>query len=390
MLLFMQNFDALEVGRLRDPYSIKWNLFPEGVLPLWVADMDFPIADEIKKAILARLEYNVGYPFMGGDPRLIAAIIRQQEHYGLMGLEAKDLMFVSSVVPGLYAAVQGLTSVGDEVLTQTPIYPPFLSSVRDHGRVALENPMRLVEGRWEIDFVQLESLMTAKTKVFMLCNPQNPTGRVFLRAELEKLAAFVLKHDLLVITDELHSMLRLEGEHIAFASLSPEISMRTVTLTGPCKAFNTAGLGGGVIISQNPDLLERIKKATKGLMGHPNVLGMEMWRVGLEESSAWLEGTLDYLRANRDFLKTWLEHHLPEVTCIPAEGTYLAWLDFNKFSFAADVHKILLEEAKVGLNDGPPYGLGNTGWVRLNFATSRAILTEALTRIKTCIRARVD
>ena len=386
----MSNFDALEPSRLRDPYSIKWNYYPEDVLPLWVADMDFPIAEEIKKAIIARLEYNLGYPFIGGDPRLLAAIIRQQESYGLLGLENKNLMLVSSVVPGLYAAIQGLTSVGDEVITQTPIYPPFLSSVRDHGRIALENPMRRTESGWEIDFIHLESLVTPKTKVFMLSNPQNPTGRVFKRSELEQLADFVLRHDLLVITDELHSMLRLEGQHIAFASLSPEMAARTVTLTGPCKAFNTAGFGGGVIIAHNTALLERIQKATKGLMGHPNIFSMEMWRVGLEESGAWLEETLNYLRDNRDFLNSWLMQHLPEVTCIPAEGTYLAWLDFNKFGFAKDIYKILLEEAKVGLNDGPPYGAGYSGWLRINFATSRAILTEALTRIETCIRSKVD
>jgi cysteine-S-conjugate beta-lyase len=386
----MSKFDALEPSRLRDPYSIKWNLYPEGVLPLWVADMDFGVAEEIKKAVVARLEYGVGYPFMGGDPRLLSAIIRQQESYGLMGLEHKNLMLVSSVVPGLYAAIQGLTSVGDEVITQTPIYPPFLNSVRDHGRVALENPMVLTDSGWEIDFVHLESLVTDKTKVLMLCNPQNPTGRVFKRIELEKLADFVLRHDLLVVTDELHAMLRLEGEHVPFASLSSEIAARTVTLTGPCKAFNTAGFGGGVMIAQNMVLLEKIQKATKGLMGHPNIFSMEMWRVGLEESGAWLEEILDYLRANRDFLSTWLEQHLPEVTCIPAEGTYLAWLDFNKFPFAKDMFKILLEEAKVGLNDGPPYGAAYSGWLRINFATSRAILEEALTRIETCIRSKVD
>ncbi len=386
----MPNFDALEPAALRDPYSVKWNHYPDGVLPLWVADMDFPIAEEIKKAVLARLEFGVGYPFMGGDPRLLSAIIAQQEDYGLHGLEPQHLMLVSSVVPGLYASIQGLTAVGDEVITQTPIYPPFLTSVRDHGRVALENPMVVRDGRFEIDFEHLETLVSPKTKVLMICNPQNPTGRVFERAELEKLADFVLRHNLLVVTDELHAMLRLEGEHIPFASLSPEIAQRTITLTGPCKAFNTAGFGGGVMISHNTELLAQIQKATKGLMGHPNILSMEMWRVGLEECGTWLEQTLDYLRANRDFLSTWLEQHLPEVTCIPAEGTYLAWLDFNKFPFGSEVHKFLLEEAKVGLNDGPPYGALYQGWLRINFATSRAILTEALERIERCIRARVD
>ncbi len=390
MLKAMPNFDALEPAYLRDQYSIKWNLYPEGVLPLWVADMDFPIAKEIKQALINRLEYNVGYPHMTGDPRLVSAILEQQAGFGWTGLQPEHLMFVSSVVPGLYASILGLTHAGDEVLTQTPIYPPFLMSIRDHGRVALENPMLCDNNGWSIDFAHLETLVTDSSKVFMLCNPQNPTGRVFTRAELEQLAAFVLRHDLLVISDELHAMLILEGEHIPFASLSPEIAARTVTLTGPCKAFNTAGIGGGVILSNNLDLLNRIKAATKGLMGHPSSFSLEMWRVGLESGGTWLEETLHYIRANRDFLDSWLRQHLPEVRCIPAQGTYLAWMDFTKFSFAKDLHKILIEEAKVGLNDGPPYGRGNEGWLRINFATSRAILTEALERMERCIRARVD
>jgi cysteine-S-conjugate beta-lyase len=385
----MNDFDGLEPSQLRDPYSIKWNLYADGVLPLWVADMDFPIANEIKRALIQRLEYNVGYPFMTGDPNLVKAIAKQQNGFGLRGLEAKHMMFVSSVVPGLYASVLGLTEPGDEIITQTPIYPPFLTSITDHGRVALHNPMRMLPGGWELDFEQLETLPTPKTKVLMLCNPQNPTGRVLTRAELERLAAFVIKHDLLVITDELHADLRLEGEHIAFASLSEEISQRTVTLTGPCKAYNTAGIGGGVIMSHNTALLERIGKATKGLMGHPTCLSMTAWQVGLEESQGWLEQVNNYIRANRDFLTAWLSERLPEVRYLPPEGTYLAWMDFNAYPDAKNLHKIFIEEAKVGLNDGPPYG-GElyAGWLRINLATSRAILEEALTRIETCLKNR--
>jgi cysteine-S-conjugate beta-lyase len=383
----MHNFDHLEPQKLRDPYSIKWNLFPADVLPLWVADMDFPIANQIKTALIQRLEYNVGYPHFNGDPKLIAAIVRQQESYGLNGLESQHFLWTSSVVPALYACIQGLTQVGDEVITQTPVYPPFLTSVRDHNRVALENPMKIVDGQWEIDFEHLETLPTHKTKILMLCNPQNPTGRVFVRSELERLADFAKRHNLIIVSDELHSMLRLEGQHIPIASLSEDAQNRTLTLTGPCKAFNTAGLGGGVILAHNTALLEKIQKATKGLLGHPNALGMEMWRAGLEESGAWLEDILEYLRGNRDFLGQWLEQNLPEVRCIPAQGTYLAWLDFNALPNAADLHKIFLEQAKVALNDGPPYGAGNAGWLRINFATSRAILQEALERIGRAVKS---
>jgi cysteine-S-conjugate beta-lyase len=382
-------YDSLDPSTLRDRYSIKWNLYPEGVLPLWVADMDFPVADTVKAALLERLKSNLGYPLMGGDPQLVAAIIKRQAEFGLTGLEIQHFNFVSSVVPGLYAAVQGLTKPGDEIITMTPIYPPFLTSITDHARVALQNPMVFGDAEWQIDFAQLETLPTDLTRVFMLCNPQNPTGRVFRRDELKKLAAFVERHDLLVITDELHAELILDGSHIAFASL-PGMRERTVTLTGPCKAYNTAGLGGGVMLSHNTALLDRIKIATKGLMGHPNCLSMTMWQAGLEESGEWLRETLEYIRGNRDYLTVWLRDHLPEVRYHPLEGTYLAWMDFNAFPFAATLHKILVEEARVGLNDGPPYGKGYSGWLRINLATSRAILEEALTRVERCIRSRVD
>jgi cysteine-S-conjugate beta-lyase len=382
-------YDDLDPAALRDRYSVKWNLYPDGVLPLWVADMDFPIAEVVRSAMMNRLQSNLGYPLMGGDPQLVAAITKRQAEFGLLGLETKHFNFVSSVVPGLYAAVLGLTETDDEIITQTPIYPPFLTSITDHGRVALQNPMRFTDTSWEIDFDGLETLPTQKTKVFMLCNPHNPTGRVFTREELERLAAFVQKHDLLVISDELHAELILDGSHIAFASL-PGMVQRTVTLTGPCKAYNTAGLGGGVMLSFNTELLEKIKKATKGLMGHPNSLSMTMWQAGLEESGAWLSDTLNYIRGNRDYLTAWLRDHLPEVRSHPLEGTYLAWMDFNAFPFATDLFKILLEDAKVGLNDGPPYGAGYSGWLRINLGTSRAILVEALSRIERCIRARVD
>jgi cystathionine beta-lyase len=382
-------FDTLEPEALRNAYSVKWTLYPEGVLPLWVADMDFPISERVRAAMHARLDATLGYPPMAGDPALLEALVKKQAQYGLHDLEPQHLWLVSSVVPGLYAAVQGLSAPGDEIVTMTPIYPPFLTSITDQGRVALQNPMQFTLDGWRIDFSQLETLPTPKTTVFMLCNPQNPTGRVFTRAELEGLAKFVERHDLLVISDELHAELILEGAHVPFASL-PGMRERTVTLTGPCKAYNTAGLGGGVMIAHNTALLERCKRATKGVMGHPNALSMTMWQAGLGDESGWLPDVLSYIRGNRDFMRDWLRDHLPEVRFGGLEGTYLAWLDFNAFPDADKLFKTLLEDAKVALNDGPPYGTGYSGWLRINLATSRAILTEALTRIERRLRAGQD
>lgn len=379
--------DDLDPNLLRDAkgYSVKWHYFPADVLPMWVADMDYPVAGEIIEAIKTRLEYRLGYPQMGGDRGLLEAILAQQSRFGLSGLTPENLWLTTSVVPAIYAALLGLTSMGDEVITQVPVYHPFLNALRDYNRVAKHNPLVQQNGTWAIDFDQLESLVTPATRLLMLCNPQNPTGRVFSRAELERLAEFALKHRLWVMVDELWSELIYEGQHIPLASLSDEIAQRTVTLTGPCKAFNTAGLGGGVAISHNQEILNRMKKATTGVMGHPNVLAMTMWQAGLEQGQGWLEAVRSYLKANRDSITSFVKQ-MPQVGYIPAQGTYLAWFDLSQLPFAAEAQKVMLEQAKVALNDGVIFGEGFKGWLRLNFATSRGLLQEGLERMARVIQ----
>ena len=382
-----QNYDDLTSENIYDPNSIKWNYFERDVLPLWVADMDFLPAPEILGALKARVDTWLGYSSMAGSPKLLESIVAHMTSFGWTGLEPKNIWFVSGVVPGMYASILGLSSVGDEIISQTPIYPPFMSSIKDHGRVMLSNKMLLGDNGWTIDFENLESLVTPGTRMLMLCNPHNPTGRVFTRSELEKLAAFVLKHRLWVISDELHANLILEPglKHIPFASLSSEISDRTVTITGPCKTFTTAGLGIGAVISTNAKLLERIQAATRGLMGHPNIMSETAWLSGLELGMPWLEKTKAYLHANREFLGAYLREHLPDVRCVLPEATYLAWLDMNHYSQVPEMQKFLLETAKVGLNEGTNFGADYTGFVRLNFATSRQVLTQALERIRVAL-----
>ncbi len=382
-------YDSLSPEELRHRYSAKWTEYAQDVLPLWVADMDFPIASEITAALRERLTRRIGYPPRIGDPELVQAILDHQAHFGWRGLEPAHVWFVPGVVPGLYAAVLGLTEPGDEIITHTPIYPPFLTSITDHGRVAKHNPLVHTDHGWRMDMAQLETLVTPKTKVLMLCNPHNPTGRVWSKQELEGLAEFVMRHDLLVISDELHADLIFDGTHVPFASLGPEIADRTVVLTGPCKTYTTAGLGIGAAISTNPQLLERMQNATKGVMAHPNVMSLEMWLTGLQHGQPWLEKTMAYLRGNRDYLDSFVRQRWPDVRHTPPEGTYLAWLDFRAYPFASRAHAAMLEDAKVGLNDGPPFGPEAQGFLRLNFATSRAILTDALERMDRAINAHL-
>jgi len=374
-------FDDLSDNLLRHPDSFKWTYHADDILPLWVADMDFPIAPSIHAALHARLDLGIGYQSIKTD---LDELLRQKLHrLGMPELPAKGaISFLTGVVPGLYATVVALTQPGEEVLTFTPIYPPFLASITDHGRVAKQSP--LVQGAqdWEIDFTSLDAAVTPTTRLLMLCHPHNPTGRVWSRDELSQLVDFANRHQLFVVSDELHADLTLDGPFIPFTAVADEhLRMRTVTLTGPCKAYNTAGLGIVAMISHNRELITRIKKAGAGLLGHAGTMSITMWRAALNDDGVWLASVLDYLRANRTLLEAFVRERLPLVDFIPPQATYLAWLDFRRHPRAGDIHQHLLKDAKVGLNDGPQFGEGYQGFVRINFATSRAILTEALERI---------
>ena len=383
--------DALEASALEDKACLKWQHHPVGVLPLWVADMDFPTAKPIQEALEAYAKSNnLGYPSWEGLPGLRESVQRRLEmRYG-WEVEPPHIYPLNGIVTGLFLGCLALASEGEEVIVQSPIYPPFMMAVEETGRVPLYNPLVQGENGWEMDFDGLEALVTPATRLLMLCNPHNPTGRVFRRAELERLADFALRHRLWVVSDELHSDLVYEGEtHIPIASLSEEIAERTVTLFGPTKTFNIAGLKIGFAVSQNEGLLERFKARALGLVGEPNVMAQAATMAAYGHGEAWLEGALTYLDGNRRSIKSFLDEHLPEVGYTLPEGTYLAWLDFRAWGLGDELYPFLLEEAKVGLNDGPAYGPGGEGFARLNFATSRGIVEEALTRIRDARRARV-
>ena len=368
---------------LRHPDSFKWTKYPQDVLPLWVADMDFPVAPSIIKAITDRLQHGIGYHQLYGDAELNGLLRAKLEKDGFLGLPEKEWIgYLTGVVQGLYVAVIGLTSAGDDVISMTPIYPPFMSAITDHGRNARLVKLADSPEGWTIDWAAMEAAVTPATRLLMLCHPHNPTGRVWTRDELSRLADFADRHRLWVVSDELHADLTLSGEYVPFVAVAPSaVRARTVTLIGPCKAYNTAGLGIGAMVSHNPQLISRLKKAGAGLMGHPGVPNVTMWKAALQDDGAWLAEVLDYLRGNRDLITTFVRDRLPAVRYVPPEATYLAWLDFRAHPRAGDIYKFLLNDAKVALNDGPAFGPGYQGFVRLNFATSRAILTEALERI---------
>jgi cystathionine beta-lyase len=358
--------------------------YPPDVLPLWVADMDFDIAPSIRAALIERTSRPLGYHIFD-DPLL--PLLRDKLHrMGFSTIPDRGISFVSGVVQGLFASVLGLTAPGDDVMTLTPTYPPFLFAIERQNRGARLPRLKDTPQGWQIDFDAMESAITPATKLLMICHPHNPTGRLWTPEELRQIANFAERHQLLVASDELHADLTLDGPFVPFVSVAPpELQMRTVTLTGPCKTFNTAGLGIGAIVSHNPDLIDKLKKSTYGIGGHAGTLNFTMWRAALNDDGQWLATVLDKLRANRQLLHQFVSERLPLVRMHAPQATYLAWLDFRAHPKSADIQRYLLQTAKVALNPGPDFGPGNEGYVRLNFATRAAILQEALNRIAACV-----
>lgn len=379
----------LTESQLRTSTGAKWNHYGKDVLPLWVADMDFRIAGPIRQAIRDYADGdNFGYPLGSGIPGLIEAVTDHLlKRHGVAYLP-EHVYPTSGIIPGLFLGVQALAGPGDQAVIQPPVYPPFAMAVENTGRRVLENPMAERDGNWELDLEQLEQAITPATRLLILCNPQNPTGRVFSASELEALGEVVLRHNLWVISDELHCDLVLHGKHVPFASLSDELAQRTITLFGPTKTFNIAGLKIGFALSHNEQLLGRLKEQAAGVLTPPNVLAQAAARAAFTECGQWHEQTLEQLRANCRLLSELVEEKLPGVRYRPAEGTYLAWLDFREVFDPEKLDAFLLEEAKVAVNPGVSFGTGGAGFVRMNLATSENIIREAVSRISTALAAR--
>lgn len=382
-------YDDVSLEALRARPGAKWRHYPEDVLPLWVAEMDFPLADAVKDAIRARLATDdLGYPLSAGVPGLKEAVAeRLKAKHGLV-LDPERVELLPTTGSGLALAARAFAGPGDEVLLLTPLYPPFRRAVEVAGRVPAEVEMLRGEEGYAIDWAALEAAVTPATRLLMLCSPHNPVGKVFTREELEGLAAFALRHGLWVVSDDLHADLLFDGEHVPIASLSPEIGARTLTLYGPTKAFNFPGLKISFAASANEAMTKRLLAAGTGLVPQPNVLAQAATVGAYRHGDGWLGETLAYLRGNRDLVIEYVRSELPGVGVHVPAGTYLAWLDLRGAGLGDKPAAALAERAKVGLNEGTEFGRGGEGFARLNFATSRPLLRTALARLASVIAPR--
>jgi len=381
--------DFEEIIDRRGTESAKWQYYDQDVLPMWVADLDFKSPEPVIEALHNRVEHGIfgyGMPPEGLKP----AIIQHLQDYFSWTVQPEEIEFVCGVVTGFTHAIYALTEPGDKILIQTPIYPPILEAPEATGRECVHNPLiRNENGKYEIDFEDFERKAASGAKMFILCNPHNPVGRVFTREELTKMAQICLKYGLWICSDEIHAdLIFSDHQHVPIANLSPEIAERTVTYFAPSKTFNIAGLSTSVYVAQNPELKKRLCETMPMLLGHPNILGLHAAQAAYQSGRPWLRELLVYLESNRDYLADFVTHELPGVEMGVPEGTFLGWLDCRALGLESP-HTFFLEEARVGLNDGETFGEIGRGFVRLNFGCPRALLTEGLTRMQTALHKRL-
>jgi len=377
------NLDDLDIARLRRRTGTKWQKYPGDVLPAWVADMDFPVAEPIL-ALLRRTteDSDLGYPLSRETNGLPEVFVERMQRRFAWTVDPLQVDLLTDVVQGAYIAIEVFSEPGDGIVIQTPIYPPFLTAVEETGRRLVENRLLETEDGYRIDFAALEDAIDRRTRVLLLCNPHNPTGRVFTRDELARLAGIAIERDLIVVSDEIHSDLTYPGHrHIPFATLGSEVEARTLTLTSATKAFNIAGARFAVAASGSAEIQERFNSVLSHIRGGLGSLGLAAARVAWTECQDWLDEVLIYLQGNRDFIADFLRTEMPMVGYLPPEATYLAWLDCGELELEPSPMEYFLEHAKVGFSEGENFGEVGRTFVRMNFATSRRILTEVLERV---------
>lgn len=388
------NLPISREGTFAEKYELRQALFGTAeVLPMWVADMDLPTPDFIIQALKHRLEHPIlGYAITPDS--VYQAIIDWQAQHDYR-VTKSQIVFTHNVANGFFMAVEAFTQPGEAVLVQTPVYPPFLKAPVQNERRLVEAPLLLKDGHYQIDFTAFEeTVIEHQVKLFLFCHPQNPSGRVWQRMELERLAEICLRHGVTIVSDEIHSDLVYGGyQHIPMASLSEAVANITVTLSSPGKTFNLGGLQIGYALIANPTLKTHYLKVCDAVSIHElNVFAMLALQAAYsEQGKVWRDQLLNHFASNIQRLETFFACHLPQVTVIRPQASYLVWLDFRKlFGDHQQLKSWLVNQAKLGLNDGESFagqGGDGQGFMRMNIAVPQQLLEQALTQLKTAIKS---
>lgn len=373
-------FDTLTLAELRQRRSEKWATYPPDVLPAFVAEMDVPLAEPIKRALIDAIERgDTGYAHPAGLADAFAGFARAWFDWKV---DPGRVVLVPDVMVGVAEALRLTTPPNCGIVINTPAYPPFTPTIVEYGRRVVDVPLLRVERGWELDFTGLEQAFRAGARAYLLCNPHNPTGQVFSRAELEHVAALARRYDVVVVSDENHAPLTLPGAtHTPFVSLDEQTLPPAVTVISAAKAWNLAGLKCAVVVAGSDALRTRLGTLPAEVQTRAGHLGVLAAIAAFREGRPWLRALLAHLDRNRHLLTDLLAIHLPAVGYLPPRASYLAWLDCTALGLGDDPAAHFLAHGRVALSRGLDFGANGAGFVRLNMGTTRALLEEAVRRM---------
>lgn len=379
------NFDEVisREGTNCEKFDARAQIFGRAdVIPMWVADMDFAAPSAVVEAIRKRAEHPVlGYSYRSDN--YWQSIIDWVYRHSGWKIQREWLDFTPGVVSGIVYALRAFTEPGDRIVIQPPVYHPFARQIRLNDRVVVNNPLRETNGHYEIDFEDLDRKLTG-AKVLLMSSPHNPTGRVFTREELTRIGQLCVKHDVLILSDEIHGdIVYAPQKFIHIASINETIAARTLTFIAPSKTFNIAGLSTSVSIVPNPILNQRLQEEyAKTHADQGNIFGAVALEAAYTHGDEWLEQLLQYLKGNVDYVCNFLQERIPSIHCVPPQGTYLMWLDFREWGMThEEIYQFLIDKAGWGVNEGSMFGEEGCGWMRVNIATQRSVLKQAMEQL---------
>ena len=386
------NFDRI-IDRTNN-FSAKWsemnkNFGTNNLLPMWVADMDFLTAPCVMEALKDRLEQGI-FGYTTRPSSYNESIVNWLDNRFSWKINQEWLMFSPAVITSISLLIQNLTQKNDKIMIQEPVYSPFHSIVESNERNLVISPLvKLDDGSYVMDYEDIEAKIK-DVKVFILCNPHNPVGRVWTREELTRLGEICLKHNVLVISDEIHSDIILKNhKHTPFASISKEFSENTITCMAPTKTFNLAGLQSSFLVISNPYYYEVMDKAFSILdIKRNNAFSLVATEAAYNYGEDWLYELIKYIEGNVDFAIDYIKNHMPQLKVKKPEGTYLLWVDFSNLNVdKKDLKNALINKGRIALSDGSSFGIGGDGYYRINLACPRSMVLEGLKRIEFAIKS---
>ena len=372
--------------------SAKWTLMKqrtgyEDLIPLWVADMDFACPPKVVEALKERANHPIYGYTVPNEGYYNGLINWMDKRHRWKNVEKDWILWTPGVVAGFSIAIQAYSKPGDKVVIQPPVYYPFMNQILGTGRQIVENPLKIIEGYYVMDFEDLAEKIDDRTKMIILCSPHNPISRVWKREELEKLAEICREKDIIIVSDEIHNDLILgDIKHTPTAIISEDALQRTITLVAPSKTFNLAGLTNANAIIPNKKLRDDFQAIVRKGSGHSNIFGMIAQDAAYNYGEAWLEELLTYLRGNLKYLEEFLAEKIPGLKLYPLEGTYLAWIDCTFLGMNdEELNEFMLKKAKLWLDEGTLFGTGGSMFMRINLACPRSILEQALENLEKAV-----